>query len=77
MSAFTSAPVTVPEFTVVGVFAADDSVGIAAFSRARTRRGAPGATSFSAPLLVETTGLSGALVAVAGGGFGSLMRWGC
>ena len=44
-------------------------------SLARTGTGALAANSFSGPLGVVATNLSAPLVAVAGGGFVSLMRW--
>jgi hypothetical protein len=44
-------------------------------SLARTGTGALAAISFSGPLVVAATNLSAPLVAVAGGGFVSLMRW--
>jgi hypothetical protein len=54
----------VPETTAIGAFGTDGPDESAVLSLARTTAGVFGAASFSAPLLAE-----------AGGGVVSLMRW--
>src|ERR1017187_10808743 len=63
-SACTGASVTAPETTAIGAFGTDGPDESAVLSLARTTAGVFGAASFSAPLLAE-----------AGGGVVSLMRW--
>ena len=65
ISSVTGASVMAPESAMIGAFGSTGSALTGVFSRARTGRGWFETTSFSAPL-----------VAVAGGGFGSLTRWG-